>query len=125
LRLYFPLRSFDANFDFHPVAKRRRIRTQPCLRYRALTFTGSYTANGDTLDLTAVADKLSSTQIVQLFADSQNGNSIYYVPILGSALNNSKLKVFNGGGTELTAGTYPAGVSGDIVQLTITARKLQ
>jgi hypothetical protein len=90
-----------------------------------LTFSGSYPTGGDTLDLTTVADKLSSTQIVQLFADSQNGNSIYYVPILGTALNNGQLKIFNGGGTEMTAGAYPAGVTGDIVQLTITTRKLQ
>ena len=72
-----------------------------------------------------VADKLPSTQIIQVFADSQNGNSGYYVPIAGSALNNWKLKVFTGGGTELSSGAYPGSVTGDIVQVTITARKLQ
>ncbi len=61
---------------------------------------------------------------LQVFADSQNGNSGYYVPIAGSALNNWKLKAFNGGGTEVTAGAYPASVTSDIVQITITARKL-
>ncbi|MGC2832045.1 MAG: hypothetical protein WB994_20570, partial [Candidatus Acidiferrum sp.] len=71
-----------------------------------------------------VADKLPSTQIIQVFADSQNGNSGYYVPIAGSALNNWKLKVFTGGGTELSSGGYPGSVTGDIVQVTITARKL-
>ncbi len=89
-----------------------------------LTFSGSYPAGGDTLDFTQVADKLPSTQIVQAFAESQNGNAGYYVAIAGSAENNWKLKAFNGGGTEITAGAYPASVTSDIVQLTITARKL-
>jgi len=89
-----------------------------------LTFSGSYPTGGDTLDFTTVADKLPSTQIIQAFAESQNGNSGYYIPVQGSALNNWKLKCFLGGGTEITAGAYPASVTGDIVQLSITARKL-
>ena len=90
----------------------------------ALTFSGNYPTGGDTLDFTTVADKLPSDQLIQVFADSQNGNSGYYVPVQGSALNNWKLKAFTGGGTELSAGAYPASVTSDIVQLTITARKL-
>jgi len=90
-----------------------------------LTFSGNYVTGGDTLDFTQVADKLSSSQIIQAFAESQNGNSGYYVPIAGTALNNWKLKAFSGGGTEVTAGAYPASVTTDVVQLTITARKLQ
>ncbi len=39
-------------------------------------------------------------------------------------MNNWKLKAFSGGGTEITAGAYPASVTTDIVQLSITARKL-
>jgi len=89
-----------------------------------LTFSGNYPAGGDTLDFTQVADKLPSTQIVQAFAESQNGNSGYYIPVQGSALNNWKLKCFLGGGTEITAGAYPASVTTDVVQLSITARKL-
>ena len=89
-----------------------------------LTFSGNYPTGGDTLDFTTVADKLPSTQIVQVFAESQNGNSGYYIPVQGTALNNWKLKAFVGGGTEITAGAYPAGVTGDVVQLSITARKL-
>jgi hypothetical protein len=90
-----------------------------------LTFSGSYPTGGDTLDFTTVADKLPSDQIIQVFADSQNGNSGYYVPVQGTAFNNWKLKAFSGGGTELTAGAYPASVTTDVVQITITARKLQ
>jgi hypothetical protein len=90
----------------------------------SLTFSGNYPTGGDTLDFTTVADKLPSDQIIQVFADSQNGNAGYYVPVQGSALNNWKLKAFSGGGTELSAGAYPASVTSDIVQITITARKL-
>ena len=92
----------------------------------SLTFSGNYVVGGDTLDFTTIADKLPSTQIIQAFADSQNGASGYYVPIAGTALNNWKLKCFTGGGTELTAEAYSSTfVSTDVVQLTITARKLQ
>ena len=90
-----------------------------------LAFSGNYSTGGDTLDFTQVADKLPSTQIIQVFADSQNGNSGYYVPVQGTALNNWKLKAFNGGGTEISAGAYPASVTSDVVQVTVTARKLQ
>ncbi len=57
-----------------------------------LAFSGNYPTGGDTLDFTQVADKLPSTQIVQAFAESQNGNSGYYVVVAGSALNNFKFK---------------------------------
>ena len=89
-----------------------------------LTISGSYPTGGDTVDFTTVADKLPSTQIIQVFAESQNGNSGYYIAVQGSAMNNWKLKAFSGGGTEITAGAYPASVTTDIVQLSITARKL-
>ena len=89
-----------------------------------LTFSGNYPTGVDTLDFTTVADKMPSTQIVQAFAESQNGNSGYYVAIAGSALNNWKLKAFTGGGTEISAGAYPASITGDVVQVAITARKL-
>jgi hypothetical protein len=90
-----------------------------------LTFSGSYTTGGDTLDFTTVADRLPSTQVLQVLAESQNGNSGYYVPVQGSALNTWKLKAFTGGGTELSSGAYPSSVTGDIVQITIFATKLQ
>ena len=89
-----------------------------------LTFSGSYPTGGDTVDFTTVADKILSTTVIQAFAESQNGNSGYYIAVQGNALNNWKLKAFNGGGTEITAGAYPASVTTDIVQLSITARKL-
>ncbi|MGB7437962.1 MAG: hypothetical protein WBR26_03245 [Candidatus Acidiferrum sp.] len=89
-----------------------------------LTFSGNYTVGGDTLDFTQVADKLGGANVAQAVAESQNGNSGYYVPVQGSALNTWKLKAFTGGGTELSSGAYPASVTSDIVQLAITVTKL-
>lgn len=89
-----------------------------------LSFSGNYASGGDTLDFTQVADKLASSTVLQVFAESQNGNSGYYIPVQGTALNNWKLKAFLGGGTEIPAGAYPASVTSDVVQLSITARKL-
>jgi hypothetical protein len=89
-----------------------------------LTFSGNYTTGGDTMDFTTVADKLPSTAVVQAVAESQNGNGGYYVPVQGTALNSWKLKAFAGGGTEISTGAYPSSVTGDVVQLAITARKL-
>lgn len=89
-----------------------------------LTFSGNYVSGGDTLDFTQVADKLASSSVVQVFAESQNGNGGYYIPVQGSGLNNWKLKAFLGGGTEVGAGAYPVSVTTDVVQLSITARKL-
>jgi len=91
-----------------------------------LTFSGSYTNGmGDTLDFTQVADKISSSSVVQAFAESQNGNGAYfYVVQQGAALNSWKLRVFAVNGTELATGAYPGSVTGDVVQLTLTARKL-
>lgn len=89
-----------------------------------LTFSGNYVSGGDTLDFTQVTNVIPSDTIVQVFAESQNGNSGYYIPVQGAVLNNWKLKAFLGGGTEVAAGAYPASVTTDIVQLSITARKL-
>src|SRR5260370_24246154 len=89
-----------------------------------LTFSGNYPTGGDTLDFTQVADKLPSTQIVQAFVESQNGNSGYYVAVAGSALNNWKLKALTGGCTEITADTHPALVTTHLVHLAITPPQL-
>src|SRR5260370_37561738 len=88
-----------------------------------LTFSGNYPTGGDTLDFTQGADKLPSTQIVQAFAESQNGNNGYYVPVQGSGLNNWKWKAFVGGGAEVTAGAYPPSATTTIGQLATTASK--
>src|SRR5580704_5066149 len=91
-----------------------------------LTFSGSYVVGGDTLDFTTVADKLPSTQIIQALVDSQNASLGKYVTVQGSGLNNWKLKAYTNAGVELTAVAYSTTfVNGDIVQISIVARKLQ
>ena len=91
-----------------------------------LTFSGNYVVGGDTLDFTTVADKLPSTQIIQALVDSQNAAQGKYVTTPGTALNNWKLKAYTNAGAELGAVAYSTTfVNGDIVQITITARKLQ
>ena len=108
-----------------------------------LTFSGSYPAGGDTLDLTTITDKLGSSQIVNALADSNASLNTAFGQVGGyyvvrgdpsvtpgqaspvpTALNAWKLKLFNAGGTELNAGAYPASVTGDSVVLLLTARKL-
>src|SRR5579859_3213194 len=102
-----------------------------------LTFSGNYSTGGDTLDFTqATADpsfqglnpQIESTGPCDgLAAWSVNGNLLFqYVPIQGNALNNNKIKVSASGtfGTELAAGAYPAGVTGDKVAWTAAFKKM-
>jgi hypothetical protein len=112
------------DYDFAAAGECGQQREQFCLCRGDTGVFGELPDGRDTLDFTQIANMLPSDTIVQAFAESQNGNSGYYIPVQGAALNNWKLKAFVGGGTEVTAGAYPAGVTGDIVQLSITARKL-
>ena len=82
---------------------------------------GGFSNSASVLEL---VDKLSSDQIVQAFAESQGGNAGYYVVVQGTALNNFKLKAFTGAGAEIGNGVYPGSVTSDVVQLSVTARKL-
>ena len=96
-----------------------------------LAFTGSYATGGDTLDFTSVAGLVPSGSLpLNAFIDGngtgtqQSAAGGYYVVLAGTALNNWKVKIFGGGGTELAAGAYPASVTGDNVTLYVTWRKL-
>lgn len=103
-----------------------------------ITPSGNYPMGGDTLDFTAVSQDPnffgvmatidSSQPPTQLSIWSQNGNLLrQYVPIIGAALNNSKMKVSGSGtfGTELAAGAYPADVTADKITFSATFKKLQ
>ena len=102
-----------------------------------LTPSGNYPAGGDTLDFTAVTQDANFSGLLaaieaslpptQLAVWSQNGNLLFqYAPIIGAALNNSKLKIGASAtfGTELSAGAYPAGITGDKITGTAQFRKL-
>ena len=98
-----------------------------------LSFSGSYSSGGDTLDWTTAIPQVGATGAAipsgsapqQAVFESQNGNAGYYVPVQGSGANNWKLKCFQGGGTEISAGAYPGSVTGDIVAFQAQFKKLQ
>jgi len=92
-----------------------------------IKFSGNYVSGGDTLDWTTVSDRLASTNCISLSLSSQTlGNN--YVPLGGpsTALNGWKIVVQTPGtfNTQLSAGAYPAGITGDTVIFTACFRKL-
>ena len=91
-----------------------------------ITLSGNYPSGGETLDLSSAAALAGSTQ-QPLGVDiiSQNANAGYYVPQKGSSLSNWKLRCFAAGGTELTAGAYPAAFTSDIIAVDVAFPKLQ
>ena len=98
-----------------------------------VSFSGSYSTGGDTLDWTTAIPQVgqngsaipSDSQPQQAMFDSQDGNAGYYVAVQGSALNNWKVKCFQGGGTEISSGAYPGSITGDIVAFQAQFKKLQ
>lgn len=85
---------------------------------------GSYVTGGDTLDFTNTTQDPSFIGLIpaietsqppnQLDVWSQGGNIANTLfPILGTALNNSKLKITSAFNTELSAGAYPGSITGD------------
>jgi len=90
-----------------------------------ITASGSYATGGDTLDLSNQSFIPSAQLPKQASIFSQNGQVFSYVFIRGAALNNSKVKIYQAGGTELAAGAYPAGITGDIIAFSATYPKLQ
>ncbi len=103
-----------------------------------LVASGNYVSGGDTVDFTGAVkgpqfsglskEIPASGAPKQLWVASQAGNiNFQYAPNLGSAQNNCKLVVSasNTFGTELSAGAYPAGVTGDTIGFRATFSKLQ
>lgn len=99
-------------------------RVNPDRAILKLTFTGSYPAGGDTLNLTpsTFADPNNQgvigypTTLPSIvpnvysisFASAQAG---YYAQVIaGTTLANFKLQILAAGGADLTATTYPAGI---------------
>lgn len=92
----------------------------------SLTFSGNYTTGGDTINFTTATNPqnqpaalaFGSAPLVFSLSGSIDGYTVEMVP--GSGLTNWKIKIFSASGTELSAGAYPAGISGDTnLQLTI------
>lgn len=88
--------------------------------FGTLTFSGNYVTGGDTLDFTTVIGSLASANgrvftpsAVPVGGQINGSNGRTFAWILGTALNNQKVKIETGVDTELGAGAYPAGVTGD------------
>lgn len=87
----------------------------PQLRIIAnLVFSGSYPTGGDTCDLTQLIGQSHLTRMavfnnLPVDADEGMGGGFDAEFLIGSALNNGKLKIFTSGGTELGAGAYSSG----------------
>ncbi len=99
--------------------------------FHKLAFSGSYTAGGDTLDLSTISGLIPSSGL-PLFAfvegngtgTQQSAAGGYYVVVPGTTLATYRVKIFSAGGVELVAGAYPAAVTGDAVFLNLQWRKL-
>jgi hypothetical protein len=86
-----------------------------------LTFSGSYVAGGDTVNFAHPSIKSSRVP----FAISILGQSGYtYVFVPGTDITSGKVKIFPASLTELLAGAYPAGITGDTVIFEGTFPKL-
>lgn len=78
----------------------------------SVTLSGNYSTGGDTLNFSALTP-LIPNQHPPLMLISEGDPKGYFVePICGSAQNNSLLKFYTANNTELTAGAYPAALSG-------------
>ena len=91
---------------------------------------GSYTASGDTLDLSQ-SPVIASTQAPILGTAWMEGLAGYdYVFYPGSGLNNGKVKIFQQGTSagafpELAAGSYPSAIASDTISFYGIFKKLQ
>jgi DNA-binding beta-propeller fold protein YncE len=80
--------------------------------FGSLTASGSYSTGGDTLDFTTVASQVAASQTpVQVWIGGTTGDS--YSWIMGSELNNQKVKINTTSNTELSSGAYPSRITGD------------
>lgn len=103
--------------------------------YHLLGFSGNYTTgiHGDALDLTAIAGQVPSGSLPLQITETFNGpigsfseGGGYLQIQKGSTISNGRVKFFAPGGAEIGSGTYAgANLTQDVVQLTITWRKLQ
>lgn len=98
-----------------------------------LKFTGSYVTGGDTInfgllsiDSFAKYIKSNSPPYVCMITGQgvASGSNYTYQFIPGTTINNGKVKIYLAG-TELSAGAYPAGITGDVVTFSSQFPKFQ
>ena len=83
-----------------------------------LTFSGSYSTGGDTIDFTTVIGKGYLGRVFgagksPLYGAVYGTSGHSYGLIPGTTLANGKVKISTTAGTELGAGAYPAAITGD------------
>src|SRR5690242_9913046 len=82
--------------------------------FGTLTPSGSYSTGGDTLDFTTVANQIGASQApVQVWVGSTTGDTYAFVRAASPTLANGKIKINTASNTELSAGAYPARITGD------------
>lgn len=83
-----------------------------------LVFSGNYTSGGDTINFGNVsADSypvIVKSASPPLWVDIAGQSTFLYNQVYGTTINNGKVKVISAG-SELSAGAYPAGITGDII----------
>lgn len=86
-----------------------------------LAFSGSYVTSGDTLpdfnNLPSVGI-IRPSQIIAVDFYGQNGYTYQWIP--NAATNAQKCKISTTANTELAAGAYPAGITGDTIKVVVT-----
>ncbi|HUJ33262.1 MAG TPA: hypothetical protein VLY23_18415 [Candidatus Acidoferrum sp.] len=95
-----------------------------------LAASGSYTTNGDTVDLSQNPILATAQAPIQGTAWTDGLAGYKYVFNPGSGLNNGKVKIFQQGSSagafsELAAGSYPSAITGDTVTFYGIFKKLQ
>lgn len=82
----------------------------------------NYAATGDTLNFND--QKIKSRQIPD-FVSIRGNNGYTYEYVRGTTIANGKMKVSTTANTELAAGAYPAGITGDAIRGLAVFRKLR
>lgn len=77
-----------------------------------LTFSGSYTTGGDGLSFTGLGIQSSLAPDI-VWVGGTAGYGYGYVPGSPASQSNGKVKISTTAATELAAGAYPAGITGD------------
>ena len=95
--------------------------------YVAIVPSGNYSTGGDTLDLTGLKnpiflpDPFLARVPISVGVMNEEMSGFYLGILPGTAPNNYKIKFYQPGGVELTAGAYPAAVTGGTLHLVIIA----
>lgn len=98
---------------------------QKCVTVRGtIVFSGSYATGGETWNLTTFAGvPVKKQDPVAVGIWGAAGYGYGYVPVVND-LSTGKLKISTTAATELLAGAYPAGITGDVVMFEIVLPKL-